>query len=403
MSNPRISVLSDEFTAKRAQLDALDKIAADEARDLSEQERADYDANVTRMEAIGLEIEDVKKRDERFDAVAKVTASIQPAYTRDRSPVAIVDVPSMGQQIKTRALHSLGKADEDYELLQRTLAHGTSADGTSPVTIEGDLIKYVDANRYAVNASRRLPMPDNKAASFKRPRWNVSTSVASQASQGAVLSSTAPTTATDTVSKATYGGTISLSEQEVDWTEPQMLALAVQDLAQQYAIVTDDVLCTAIETASTASVQTVCSLTAASDVFIKAIAAAAGIAYGTSKQLPDTLFVAVDRWTYMLGLTDGNGRPLFPVSGQSVNSPGANANGVTGFTGFSILGLNVVVDPNFTTNLITVAVSSLVEFYEQDKGLLQIAAPSTLETTIAYRGYVATNVYANGFGAIETS
>ena len=73
-------------------------------------------------------------------------------------------------------------ASEEWETLQRySLAHGVSGDGIAPVTIEGDLVKFIDANRYAVNASRRLPMPDNHAPTFKRPRASQFTANAVQA------------------------------------------------------------------------------------------------------------------------------------------------------------------------------------------------------------------------------
>jgi hypothetical protein len=126
------------------------------------------------------------------------------------------------------------------------------------------------------------------------------------------------------------------------------------------------------------------------------------VVYSTAKRLPDTLFVAPDRWAYLLALVDGDGRPLFPIS-NGYNLAGENIGGVTGFTGFNILGLDVVVDPQFSSNIWIVANRSLVETYEQNKGLLQIAAPSTLETTFAYRGYFATNVYAQGVNGLEAS
>lgn len=404
MSNPRVAVLTDEFTKIRTAVDALDQLAADEKRDLTDEERPEYDANLTRMETIAADIEKIEKRSKSLDAVAEATTRSTPAPART-SPRSPVEVPSLGEQIKVRALHSLGKSSDslpDYETLTRVLDHGVFADGIQPVTIEGNLVSFVDANRYAVNAARRLPMPDNKSQTFKRPKKTTTTTVAVQAAQGDVLSSRAAEVQGTTVTKATFGGTVALSEQELDWTDPAMLAVTVEDLAEQYAVTTDNALCDAIETASTASVQTVVSLTAASDVQIKAIAAATAVAYGTSGKLPDTYFVSVDRWAYLLGLCDGDGRPLFPVA-NVINSAGTNPAGVTGFTGFNILGLNVVVDPNFTSGFQAVAVSQLVEVYEQNKGLLQIAAPSTLETVIAYRGYFATNVYTQGFGALEQS
>lgn len=401
--NPRVAVLTDEYTTKRSELDALDALAASEGRDLTPEERTDYDANVTRMEAIEADIDTLAKRQARFDAAAVATTRAVPLGSPARTAPRIA-VPSHTEQISLlrRMVHGDEVAKSEWDNITRSLQHGTSADGTAPVTIEGDLIKFVDASRNAVNASRRLPMPDNHASTFKRPRWTTSTLVGVQAAQGDVLASRAPVNTGDLITKATFGGTFALSEQERDWTEPAMVALGVQDLAEQYGIATDDAHCTAIETASTASAATTLSLTAASDAVIAAVAAASGIAYGTSKKMPDVLFAAPDRFFYLAALTDGDGRPVFPVSGGTiVNSAGSNGPGVTSWGSMNVLGLRVVVDPNFTANFLSVAVSNLVEAYEEEKGLLTVEAPSTLETLFAYRGYFASNVYSQGFGALE--
>ncbi len=416
-TNPRLIQLRDEFASLQGGCRYLDDLAGIEKRDLTDAERASYDGACTRMEAIEADITTTLQRQERFDKVAAVTAGIvdNPApveSTLTRGvPLGIVavrertagqSVRELGEYCLTRGKVSLGKMtqEEGDEILKRNLAHGVSDDGTAPVTIEGDLIKFIDANRYAVNAVRRLPMPDNKAPTFLRPRSTQFTTVATQVTQGDVLSSRVFQNTGDTVTKVTKGGTLALSEQEVDWTDPAMLGLSIQDLAQQYAIDTDEELCDAIEAAAIDANETVLSLTASLADFVAGVASAAATVYGNAKRMADKLFVAIDRWAYIASLVDGDGRPAFPIAGP-FNTAGMNAGGVATFSGMNVLGLEVVVDPNFATNFWAVGVSSLAEFYELDKGLLQIAAPSTLETIYAYRGYVATNVYSQGFSGFE--
>lgn len=409
MTNPRATALLAEVQKTRQTLTTLDQSVADRGYDLDEAERKTYDDALTRMEVIEADLAKITTAQTRMDSLAATAATVGgngPALTRQR-PVERMEVPSVGEQIMLQIHNSHSIANgrgplPEFEALQRSLTFGVQSEGISPTTIEGDLVAFVDANRYAVNASRRLPLPDNHAPSFLRPRKSGFTSVGTQAAEHDVLSSATANVVGDTVSKVTKGGAVALSEQEQDWTDPAMLAVTVQDLAERYAIDTDDSHCTAIETASTASVQTVVSLTAASDVFVKAVAGAAAIAYGTSKSLPDTLFVAVDRFFYLASLVDGQGRLMFPMS-NVVNSAGTNSGGVTSFATMNVLGLTVIPDPNFTAGFWAVAVSKLVEFYEQNKGLLQIQSPSTLATTVAYRGYIASNVYSQGFGALETS
>lgn len=441
-TNPRLLILKDEFDANRAGLDYLDALAAQEKRDLTADERAQYDGAISRMEIIETEIPAVLARDARFDATAAVTAGFTPdkgrasvhadGTTRDRSIVTYdpakagqpfrhsVAVEEMGQFALDVGRAKLGRitgkvtADEADEVLNRwevnpanelgrVVAHGVAADGTAPVTIEGDLIKFIDSNRYAVNAARRLPMPDNHAPTFKRPRTTQFTTVGQQVTEGDVLSSQRLQNTGDTVTKTTRGGVLALSEQEIDWTDPAMLGLAIEDLAQQYAIATDTVLTAAITAAASDATETVLSITPTAAQLVTALAAAAGVVYAASKKQPDTVFVDVAQWAVLAGITDTTGRPLFPIVGaQSQNVAGNNVGGIASFTGFNVLGLNLVVDPNFAVaNTFILAVSSLVEFYEQNKGLLSINVPSTLEVQYAYRGYVAANVYAQGLGLIE--
>jgi hypothetical protein len=361
-----------------------------------------------------VEIKDpgIRTRMDRMQAVAGVNVlagvagpdtTAAPAVAGDlitrTSEWAMATTAQMFERVSGRQIRVAGGND----VLQRVVAHGTSSDGTAPVTIEGDLVKFVDANRYAVNAARRIPMPDNHAPTFKRSRVTQRTTVGKQNAEGDVLSSQRLQLTGDTVTKETHGGVLALSEQEIDWTDPQMLGLAIQDLAESYAIDTDTVLTAAIEAQADQASAIVCSLTAAPDVFLKAVADAAGVVYAAAKRLPDTLFVAVDRWAYLLSLTDSTGRPLFLANGAQFNPVGSGGSASSFSGAMNIAGLNVVVDPNFSTNVWAVAASSLVEFYEQDKGLLSINVPSTLEIQYAYRGYAAANVYAQGVCGLESA
>ncbi len=351
-TNPRLVQLKTEFIGLRDGCKYLDDLAGIEKRDLTDPEKAQYEVACQRMEQIEGDITTTLARQDRFDKVADVTAGIvdeptepivtRAAVTNPRSPVtfdpSLVGVAYDSRQ-SSRVIEETGayllrmgraafkmtplEGDEpvDQDILKRVVAHGVSADGTAPVTIEGDLIKFVDANRYMVNASRQLPMPDNHAPTFKRPRVTQRVTVGQQVTEGDVLSSQRMQLTGDTVTKGTYGGVLSLSEQEIDWTEPAMLGLAIQDLAQSYAIATDTVLTAAIEAQADQSSAVVLSLTAASDVLFAAIADAAAVVYSASKKLPDTFFCAVDRWAYLAALTDGDGRPLFPNAGP-MNVPG---------------------------------------------------------------------------------
>lgn len=404
MPNARLVALREEFNSTRSAIDAIEKVATDQGRDLDDKERADSDLLFAKIEDLKPELEKLTQREEALGAVAEIVNRVTP----DRAPVRAnerlrpaSDITPGEYAYRWVKANMRGATADDtaaFETITRALQHQAIADnlGIIPTPIIGDVVKFVDASRPAVNSSRRLPMPA-KGKTFTRPRATQLTSVAAQAAEGDVLASQKFLITSDTITKGTYGGVLNISEQDIDDTEPALLDLAINDLAEQYAIATDDVTCTAIETASTASAATTLSLTATSDDFIAAIAAAASVAYGTGKQLPDTLYAAVDRWAYLIGLTDDAGRPLFPHLAAQ-NAPGVGS--VDTFQS-NVMGLTLVVDPNFTAGFFAVAAAKYVETYENVKGLATLQAPSILETQIAYRGRFATNVYSQGFGALE--
>jgi hypothetical protein len=67
------------------------------------------------------------------------------------------------------------------------------------------------------------------------------------------------------------------------------------------------------------------------------------------------------------------------------------------------LGLKLVVDPTFANGTCVVAASNFVEYFEQNKGLASINAPSTLTVDVAYRGYFATHVRAEALCSMQTA
>jgi hypothetical protein len=403
-----------DFDAAKRALDDIDETCARERRDVSPAEQATYNENIKVMEAYTRTAE----RGRAHDAVAAVNRRLvsdgvgvrdergrMTPYEESARPSLVREVGEFAHERSRAMLGKLGvqRYAAEANELGRVVAHGVSGDGTAPVTIEGDVIAFVDANRYAVNASHRLPMPDNRAPSFKRPRISQFTTDAQQVTEGDILSSQRLQLTGDTVTKTTRGGVLALSEQELDWTDPAMLGQAILDLARQYAITTDTVLTAAITAAAADSTETILANTGATLAqVITAISAASLVVYQNAKVPADVLFVDPIWWAQLAALSDTTGRPAFPIAGP-FDVAGKNDAGVSSFGGFNIMGLKVVVDPNFAGQTMIAAASQYVEFYEQDKGLLSVNVPSTLEVQYAYRGYVAANVYAQGLALVESA
>jgi hypothetical protein len=278
-------------------------------------------------------------------------------------------------------------------LLTRALQHQTTADNAAvvPQPIEDGLVVFRDATRPLVTASNAFagprPLLDAVGGSMAgvktliRSRATQRTQAGEQTAQGNVLASRKLQVTGDTVAVASLGGTLAVSEPDIDWTDSQVIQDVVEDLAAYYGEQADAHLASAIETAATNT--TPCPLTATSDVFNVALAQAATTVLGNAKRKPDAIIVAPDRWEYVLGLTDGNQAVVY-ADGRPLTLP-------------------LIVSPALSAGFIAVASMAFVESWEQDKGFIRVATPETLEYTVAYRGYFASNVRAEGLCALVAS
>jgi HK97 family phage major capsid protein len=408
VANKRLDALRakrDGINEKLAHIDEAVSLRADLS--MTEDETTEYEALRGALGQVTKDIDDLAEQFDRQRATSETLARIGLADAEARggivSNVRERAEMSSGQwaSLYLRAQAHDAEAAAELDAFYRAADLTSDVSGIVPTTITGDLVKYVDPSRPAISASRVLPMPE-KGSAFPRPRVSQSTTIATQSTQDTALGSQKMTITSDSVSKVTKGGFVTISEQVIDWTDPAFLQILFEDLAQQYAIATETAHTASIVTAATNKVTGFTVGTSAADVFQTKLAAAAGTVYTNAKRLPNVLFAAVSTWQYIVGLADGNKRPLFPLLGAQ-NVPGASGASATEFTGANPQGLVLVVSPQFATDTCVVAATSLVEFYEQNKGLAQIAAPSTMSIDVAYRGYIASNVYANGLCSMQTT
>jgi len=222
---------------------------------------------------------------------------------------------------------------------------------------------------------------------FIRPK------VTTNVSQGVVTQGSTITAGTFVVddiqvTKAIYGGYVELSEASIDWSSPEVLNALLDDMGRIYADTTDNVAADALVAGTTNTNNFTSADIADPEAWATWIyTASADILTASNGNLPDTLFLAPNRWQSLGLLVDTTGRPLFPVAGP-MNAFGMMQPGMTAGNAF---GLRVVVDRNFAsgTLLIGNATSSAFECWETAKGAVAIENPSLLARTIAWRGYFA--------------
>jgi HK97 family phage prohead protease len=268
----------------------------------------------------------------------------------------------------------------------------TDTPGILPEIITGSVYDGLNPIRPFVTAIGTRAMP-GAGATFRRPKITVRPTVTQQPTgQLNALDPSTVTVSNTDISKLTFGTFVTMSEQDMDWTDPNSVNIVLNQLAIAYGQATDNY---AVDTCYAAIVQseTVTDKTKPGD-WLSAIYGAAYQISSTSNYLPTHFVVDPTTW-YRLGkLTSTDGTPAFPFVGAP-NMMAMNALGTQSATSWNgtPLGLTLVVDKNMAadTAFIGHAAGNAAgfEFYEQQKGAISVDVPSTLGRTIAYRGYAA--------------
>jgi len=262
----------------------------------------------------------------------------------------------------------------------------TDTPGILPTPILSPVYNNFRGLRPVVDAIGAKAMPGGGKI-FIRPEVTTHTSMAVQSAENAAVQSGTFVVYNNQVTKNTYGGYVTISEQDLDWTDPAVLSLVLDDMGRIYANQTDDVAADALVAgATTTAVLSDANLLLADKVVAFVYDAAATILSASNGNLPTHLFVASDVFASLGKLSDTALRPLFPQTGP-MNAYGSMSPASTESVAF---GLRVVVDRNFAAKTMIVGDASGFEIFEQQKGAISIDNPSTLSRTIAFRGYFAT-------------
>lgn len=258
--------------------------------------------------------------------------------------------------------------------------------GILPQIIVGPTYNNYVGRRPVVDAIGAKAMPAGGKV-FIRPEVTTHTSMAVQSAENAALQSGTFVVFNNQVTKGTYGGYVNISMQDLEWTDPAVINLILEDMGRIYANTTDNVAAdNLVAGASVTAVLSDANLTDSAKWTSFVYDAAKTILSGSNGNLPTHLFLAPDMWAALGGLSDSSKRPLFPQVGP-MNAFGNLAPGQANGVAF---GLSVVVDRNFADGTIIVGDGSGFEIFEQQKGALSLESPSTLSRTLSWHGNFAT-------------
>jgi phage head maturation protease len=270
--------------------------------------------------------------------------------------------------------------------------------GLLSVSVLGPVFQDLNYVRPVVNAFGARAMPNTPSRQFIRPTITTHTSAAVQSAQLDAVSATTMVIASNTVTKSTVAGQVTLSRQDIDFTDPAAMQVVLNDLAGQVLIKTDDIAADALVSGATASGST-WTVTAAdpSGLFTALYDAAREIAED-SNFFPTHLCVSPDVWEKLGRQTDADKRPVFGynANGMMTTNSIGNVSGLQ-YTSMNVLGLNVVVDNNFASGTMLVVYAPGFEIYESGPQLLSLDNPSTLGKNLSIHQYFATFVAKSSF------
>jgi hypothetical protein len=234
---------------------------------------------------------------------------------------------------------------------------------------------------------------------FIRPRIAQHTEVASQGTELTGLATRTLDIEEVQVTKGTFGGTVLLSEQVIDWSDPSMLTAVLQDLAGQYALATEYSAVATMAANIDANNFNVTDLTDAEAVVTDLYGVAAAIA-SVGNYLPTHIIVSPQSWAKLGSLHDSQGRPVFPQTAP-INGIGTLPGGVTQWNG-NPLGLQLVVSNQVKDQAVRgtgdaedylfLANARFMEVFENQKGSVSVEVPSTLGRQLSFRGYFASAI-----------
>jgi HK97 family phage prohead protease len=273
----------------------------------------------------------------------------------------------------------------------------TDTPGLLPVPVLGPLFQDLNFVRPVVSAFGARSMPNTPSKTFVRPTITTHTSAATQTENSAV-SATTMVIASNTVTKATVAGQVTLTMQDMDFTDPAAMNLILNDLAGEYLIATDNIAADALVAGKTASGSTWTVTAGDPTSLINSLYDAAREIAEDSNYFPTHLCVSPDVWEKLGAQLDANKRPVLGYTTNGVL--GQNSLGRVGGLGYNsmdVMGLTLVVDNNFASGTMLVTYAPGFEIYEAQQGVLSVANPSTLSRTFSYYGYFSTFVAKSSF------
>lgn len=375
----RLHEQADEITRG---ISAITDRAADEHRDVTDDEQTQVDRDRERLGSLTTAIERYTELETTGDRVTNLRNAVRALPAQRTTRVATEpeeydlarEFPSIGHYAVTLHRAQALREPDAVAAIERATAHQKLSDnpGIVPRPVLGPVVNLIDATRPFINSVARKPLP---AGSFDRPVVTQHVAVGVQTAEKTLTDSQVlqigklPTTA------KTFAGHLNISRQDIKWTSPGILQIVFEDFAAIYAQTTDEDATAGFLASLSANVPVPISA-ATPGALSSAMFGAAADAMSAGNGFADTLWVSPDVWAGLGGMPTSQGAQAFP----SLSLTGTSGNP---------MGLKLVVDQHFPGDTMVMGPSRLVEWYEDVDGLMQVAEPDVLGQLVGYAGFGA--------------
>jgi HK97 family phage prohead protease len=371
-------------------------------------------ANITKVAAsihqepeevvLNEEVTPVEEKSEMSEVTApavEATIPTAPIFAQAKKEFVL---PSAGEfmaayHIGGDTFANMNKAVAEYTASKKTALQAAAGDvlttdtpGLLPVPVLGPLVQDLNFIRPTVEALGARAYPDGgQSKTFIRPTITTHTSVASQANELGAVSATTMVIASNSVTKTTLAGQVTLSAQDMDFTSPSAMQLILNDLMGEYMIASDNLAADNLLAAANSSGV----WDGTPEDFLKSVYDAANDVSSGRNWMPTHMFVSVDVWAQLGQLVDSSKRPLFPFIGAGLTGQNALGNASATSWNGNPIGLQLVVDSNFAAKTMIITrvgqgQGDAFEFYESIRGLMSVEQPSVLGRQFSFHGYVST-------------
>lgn len=340
-------------------------------------------------------------------ASAEVVIPTQPIFATVKKEFAMPSAAEMlaAMHIGGDTWHNVNDAFKQAQRRQSTALQAAAGDILSSDTpgllnqnVLGSLFQDLNFVRPVVSAFGARAMPGTPSKTFIRPTITTHTSAAEQTTELTAASATTMVIASNVVTKKTVAGQVTLSVQDIDFTDPAALQLVLNDLAGEVLIKTDDIAADALVAGKTASGSTWTVTANDPSSLISALYDAAREITEDSNYFPTHLCVSPDVWEKLGSQLDGSKRPILGYTTNGVL--GQNSIGRVGGLGYNqmdVMGLTLVVDNNFASGTMLVVYAPGFEIYESGPSLMTFDDASKLGKTFSLHQYFATFVAKSSF------